>query len=341
MKKIASLFLAILTLVLSVNIASAQVGNLDSVTLTAIPPRLGDDGDIFIKPGEKFQTSVRVTNNSEKNLDVESFVQDFIIGDDGFTPIPVKEGNNRWSLAEWVTLTPSNQTLKPRETGVVNVLIEVPEDALPGGHFAIITHQPAIGRVEAGAGNSTSGVTQRVGTLLYVRVDGDIKESAFIHDFRFKPDIAEFGPMNFFYELENQSDVHIKPAASVEMFNMFGKKVADLQVEPNNVFPGAKRSFTGVWSVSWGFGPYKAVLTVPYGTMGGVATATTTVWLLPLSIIIATLILILAIVTSVVVIKRHLAYRVELAKKEMALNNSTSAKSTGDDTQPNDPKETA
>ncbi len=322
MKKIVSLFLVVLALSLSVGFASAQIGNLDSITLTAIPPRLGDDGDIKVKPGEKFQTSIRVTNNSDQAIEVESFVQDFVIGDDGMTPVPVKEGNSRWSLAKWLTLTPSNQFLAPKKTGIINVLIDVPEDALPGGHFAIITHQPAVGRAATAGSNSTSGVTQRVGTILYVTVEGEIAESAFIHDFKFKPDVAEFGPLHFSYNLENQSDVHLKPKAYVDMYNMFGKKVATVQVEPNNVFPGSSRSFTGVWSVSWGFGPYKAVLTVPYGTMGGVATATTTVWLLPLSIIIASLILILAIVTSVVVVKRHIAYRVELAKKEMALRNA-------------------
>lgn len=319
MKKIACLVLLVLALSLGVPSVGAQVGNLSSVTLTAIPPRLGDDGDIKIKPGEKLQTEVRVTNNSDQPLDVESFVTDFIIGDDGLTPIPVKEDvSNRWSLASWVTLTPNNQRLAPKKTGVINVLIEVPADAMPGGHYAIITHQPMIGGQKTDA-NSISGITQRVGSILYVTVEGPINESAFIHDFKFKPNIAEFGPMHFYYSLENQSDVHLKPQASVEIRNIFKQKVATVQVEPNNVFPGSQRAFTGVWPINWGFGPYDATLTVLYGSEGKVATATTTVWLLPLSVIIAVLILILALITGGIVIKRHLDYRADLARREQQL----------------------
>ncbi len=322
MKKIACLVLLVLALSIGVPLASAQVGNLSSVTLTAIPPRLGDDGDIKIKPGEKLQTQVRVTNNSDQTLDVESFVTDFIIGDDGLTPIPVKEDvTNRWSLASWVTLTPNNQRLEPKKTGVISVLIEVPADAMPGGHYAIITHQPMVGGQRADA-NSISGITQRVGSILYVTVEGPVNESAFIHDFRFKPNIAEFGPMHFYYSLENQSDVHLKPQASVEIRNIFKQKVATIQVEPNNVFPGSQRAFTGVWPINWGFGPYDATLTVMYGSEGKVAVATTTVWLLPLSVIIAVLILILALITGGIVIKRHLDYRADLARREQQLRTA-------------------
>ena len=50
--------------------------------------------------------------------------------------------SNRWSLASWITLTPTEQLLQPNQTVGINVIIEVPEDALPGGHYAMITHQP-------------------------------------------------------------------------------------------------------------------------------------------------------------------------------------------------------
>lgn len=323
MKKIACLVLLVLALSLSAPFVAAQVGNLSSVTLTAIPPRLGDEGEIKIKPGEKQQTQVRVTNNSDQTLDIESFVTDFIIGDDGLTPIPVKEDvTSRWSLASWVTLTTNNQRLAPKKTGVINVLIEVPADAMPGGHYAIITHQPMIGGQKTDA-NSISGITQRVGSILYVTVEGPVNESAFIHDFKFKPNIAEFGPMHFYYSIENQSDIHLKPQASVEIRNLFKQKVATIQVEQNNIFPGSQRAFTGVWPVTWGFGPYEATLTVLYGSESKVAVATTTVWLLPLSVIIAVLILILALITGGIVIKRHLDYRADLARREQRLRATT------------------
>jgi hypothetical protein len=309
---------------------TAPVG-ADAITLTAIPPRVGDTGEIRIKPGQKFQTTIRVFNGSSKDLNVETFAKDFIIGTDGTTPVPVTETtNNRWSLASWIVLTPSSQVVASKKTAIINVLIEVPKNAMPGGRYAMLLHQPSA----PGANKdevSGSGVNQQVGSLLYVVVDGPINEEAFIRDFVFKPNIAEFGPMHFFYGIDNQSDVHVRPSGLVEIYNIFHQKVAEVVVEPNNVFPGSLRNFTGVWPVNWGFGPYKAVLTVSYGTHGQVLTAESTVWLLPLSIIIALIILLLALITGGMVIKR------QLKKRGRQTMTSSASESSQLPPQPNQP----
>ena len=134
---IASLLVvaSVLTLtILPANI-QAQQATEDQVTLTAIPPRYGDDNSLLLQPGEKTQVQVRVRNSSPKTLPITTLATDFILDVDGETPIPVTENvSNRWSLANWLTVVPQSQVLQPQETGVVNILIEVPEDALPGGH---------------------------------------------------------------------------------------------------------------------------------------------------------------------------------------------------------------
>ena len=117
---------------------------------------------------------------------------DFILSEDGSTPIPVAdpEVSNRWSLASWITLAPNLQTIGPNETKIISVVIAVPDDALPGGHYAMITHQPTT----ANAGSDVvvddttfpPPVSLKSGHLaLYVKVEGPINESAFIHSFTF------------------------------------------------------------------------------------------------------------------------------------------------------------
>jgi hypothetical protein len=212
------------------------VATENAVSLTAMPPRVGELGEIKIKPGQKFQTTIRVLNTSDKDIEVETFVKDFVIDNDGKTPIQVRETvDNRWSLASWVAIGPAHQMVRAGKTVNVNVLIEVPKDARPGGHYAMVTHQPA-GLAKAAKEPASTGVNQQVGSLIYVTVDGAINEEAFIRDFAFKPNLAEFGPMQFFYGIDNASDVHIRPNASIEIYNLFNQKIDTIMVETQNVF---------------------------------------------------------------------------------------------------------
>lgn len=293
--------------------AETQAETASQVTLTAIPPRMGEDMSIVIEPGGKEQIQIRVRNSSDTSLDIISRVSDFIIGEDGATPVPVEEDvTSRWSLASWLTLVPSRQTLSPNEIGAVNVLIEVPKDALPGGHYAMVTHERASGADEAGASeadlNSASSISQRVATLIYVRVAGDINEEAFVRDFSF-PDLTEFGPVPFSYSVENASDIHITPRTSIKIYNMFGKHVDTIEVEPKNVFPMMSRDFDDQWDEVWGSGLYTAKLTMSFGETGKIAVAQTKFWLLPVKLILAGLILILTIIAMGISIRRHYIHR--------------------------------
>ncbi len=286
---------------------------LDKASITAIPPRLGDDFSLKVKPGEKIQTSVRVRNSSPRALTLKSAAQDFIVGENGETPVPIDDVqvSNRWSLASWIILTPDVNELAPNQITTVNVIIDVPSDALPGGHYAMITHQPTTNDnaefvVETPA--SASFLQQRVGTLVYVMVEGPINESAFIRKLTI-PRFTEYGPVPFSFEVDNQSDIHIHPQIGVEIYNIFGKKVETIPIEGKNVFPFMPRTFTGQWDRVWGFGPYRAKVVMSYGSGGQVAMAQTGFWLLPITLIIAALVVLLTLLAIYIVIRRHIKHR--------------------------------
>lgn len=218
MKKIFSLSLILfLTIALAVNTqinpAQAQVESAvaDSLTLVAMPPRAGDDGQLRAAPGETIQTSIRVRNTSNQTLTLRSYAQDFIVKEDGITPIPVQESvTNRWSLANWMAIAPNHHTLAPGDTAEMAVVVEIPEDAMPGGRYAMVLHEPTDTTNITEVNGSGAGITQRIGTLFYVIVDGPINEEAYIRDFRFKR-FQEFGPVPYAFLIRNQSDIHIRP----------------------------------------------------------------------------------------------------------------------------------
>lgn len=290
--------------------------SLSESSITAIPPRIGEDFSLKAKPGEKIQTSVRVRNGSSEPLLIKTVAQDFIVGDNGETPIPITETeiSNRWSLASWMILSPAVNQIEPGKATTINVIIDVPADALPGGHYAMITHQPTFGtdgqQDVIGLPASASFLNQRVGTLVYVTVDGLINEAAFIRNLTF-PKFTEYGPVPFSFQVDNRSDIHIRPQLNVDIYNLFGRKVETIPIETRNIFPFIARDFAGQWDRVWGFGPYTAKVVMSYGNQGQIAMAQTTFWLLPITLLLALLLVLLVLLVIAVLIRRHIKHRRE------------------------------
>jgi len=292
-------------------LAQAQTAEeVESLTLVALPPRAGEDGSLRAEPGETLQVNIRVRNNSDRTLTLRSFAQDFIVKEDGTTPIPVQETvTNRWSLAQWMVVTPNQHTLASKEITEMTVVIEVPEDAMPGGHYAMVLHEPIDGDVDfQAASQSGSAVSQRIGTLFYLTVEGPINEEAYIREFTFKK-FQEFGPVPYSFMVRNQSDTHIKPAMGMDIFNMLGQKVESIKIDGKNIFPLNTRQFAGKWNRIWGFGLYTAKLTASYGEAGQVAIATTNFWIVPVRIILSIIFGTLLITAIVLAVKRHADYK--------------------------------
>lgn len=321
MKKI---YLALLPIALAVfvigrlNQVRAQTdGVADVVTLVAMPPRAGDDGQLRVAPGETIQTTIRVRNATNKPMTLRSYALDFIVKEDGRTPIPVQDTvTNRWSLANWMVVAPNQHTLAPKETAEMAVVIEVPEDALPGGRYAMVLHEPADPDDITEAEGSGTGVTQRIGTLFYVIVDVPINEEAYVREFKFKK-FQEFGPVPYSFSISNQSDIHIKPAMSIDIFNMLGKKSGSIEVESANVFPLNSRSFAGKWERIWGFGFYTAKLTASYGETGQVIVDSTSFWIIPVRIILSVLFGAFLIILIVMATKRHTERKYQLEQQKV------------------------
>lgn len=314
------------------------------MNLVAMPTRYGDEKatQLLLVPGERQQFSLRVRNESTKPITVQSLVEDFVIGEDGVTPTPVEsteENNNRWSMASWITLTPAKQTIDPKSTAGVNVTIEVPEDALPGGKFVMIMHQPDTGLLTSTTGETTNVVNQRVGTLVYGVVDGDFIENAFIRDL-VAPQLSEFGPIAYSFRVDNDSDVHIRPQLTVKIYNMWGKLLDTSSLETKNIFPKISRDFEGEWQQIWGLGRYKLEVAMMYGTTDTVTKiASTYFWIIPIKLILAIIFSLLVIITAVVLIRRHYLHRKndqatkvkELEEKLAKLENNTPSSTPTED----------
>jgi hypothetical protein len=272
------------------------------VSLVVSPPRI----DLVGQPGEVLQKNVKVTNNSEQELILKVFVTDFIVQDDLGTPIKVSSAvSGKYLASSWFTLEKSELVLAPKETVSLVVLITVPGDALPGGHYAGVFFEPVPSR---GLKKTVSYTSAQVGSLFALTVAGDIKYDALIKDFSVKSNVFEFGPIDFTATIENQSDTHIRPVANIVVHDMIGRKLVDLPLDEVNIFPYTARTLTGVWDTIWGLGRYTATLSATYGP-GLVATRTLSFWIMPYRLIAAILVVLLVILVIYILIRRRLLHR--------------------------------
>jgi hypothetical protein len=190
----------------------------------------------------------------------------------------------------------------------------------------MIYHRPVDSNTDEVLG---SGISQRVGTLLYVLVEGDINEEAYISNFDW-PKFLENGPVPFALVIDNQSDIHIRTSPMIKIYNLFGKEVESLLLEEKNIFPMTSRDFIGQWDRVWGIGPYKAVVEASYGTQGQILTAESIVWLFPIKLVLlAVIVLLLLLILIVSLSKKKNQAGMETVETEikqtgmMNENNST------------------
>jgi hypothetical protein len=268
------------------------------VKITAIPPRLEIDN---VDPGEVIAEQLKVRNEGDSQIALEVKVQDFIVSDGNGTPLPVEDDvSNRWAASLWITVSPQKVVLNPGETKTLDLVAVIPEDAHPGGHYAIVFYSPAE---NISLEQTSLSVSPNVGTLTYFTVSGDVSEDARVS----KMDVnkfQEYGPIKIDTEVLNLSDVHLKPQGVIKIYDMLGNLKTTLALEEKNIFPGVSRLYENNWQQKWGLGKYKANLEASYGSQGKLLSATVFFWIVPWRIITIAILVVVLITLLIVYFKR-------------------------------------
>lgn len=260
------------------------------------------------KPGGKVEGKVKIMNASqdtEVTIKMESEDM-FPEGEEGRVRLQVPpEERASFSLSRWITFEPQSFTLAPREKREVKFVINVPEYAEPGGHYASVLAKTEKVKGPAGVG---VGIIQRVASLILLTVPGKYKEELSVASFSTSKSYYEYGPINFLVRFENKGTIHQRPKAKIEIKNLFGKKVAEISIEPKVVLPGAIRRLETSFNKKWLFGGrYVATLTGTYGVKNNfeIPSQSIVFWAFPWKVGVGILILILLIVVFFIVTRKR------------------------------------
>lgn len=263
-----------------------------------LQPSLIEEG---ADPGEVLEKQITLTNLSDTENIYYLFTRDIESVRDGGTPVYANENAEKtgFELSEWVELAETEVVLQPGEERSVGVVINIPEEATPGSHFGGIF----VSMVPPRLRSVGASVGYEVANIISIRIAGDVTESALIRSFRTDQLIYGSTDVEFVAEVENRGNVLVRPFGPIEVYNMFGKQVANIIVNDSQggVFPLTRREFNVAWTDDGiGFGRYEAIVSMIYGEQGRQSTISSSVsfWVLPMNIITPALIILAVLLLS-------------------------------------------
>lgn len=245
--------------------------------------------DELVAPGDVIERSITLKNVSPETQTFYISVADIVDVRDDESPIFAQPNSTptEYELATWITVPPDTVTLAAGQSAQIPVKISVPQSASPGSHFAEIFAGIEAPRLR----QNGAAVGYKVGTIVNLRIKGEANETARIRSFATDHLVFAKPTVTFTTRVENPGNVLIKPHGPLEIFNMFGKRIALINVNDNQngVFPGHTRPFVTTWDEKdFAFGRYQGIVSLIYGNPGHETTvsATLSFWVLPVNIIL-------------------------------------------------------
>lgn len=258
--------------------------------------------DFDLDPGAQKTGRINLYNDTNNPHTYSINTQRFKAGNEDGTPdiLEVEDDNVTNDLKDWIQF-PHDQkiTLQPGESKPFDFNVEVPVNAEPGGHYAVVFFTIS-GDVE---GESGVGLGAKLGVLVMVNVSGQITEGASIETFGIKNSVISHLPAEMFIRIKNSGTNYFRPKGNVTIKNFFGKEVVKIPANPKSaaVLPNGIRRIETWWlkddtsindngfisglNNEWknfGLGRYTATAFVTYGTKNAeLAPMTVSFWVFP------------------------------------------------------------
>ena len=318
-KKISILMLSVIFIGVATSMPVKAQSGTEAAQGLQISPALVE---LNAAPGKTYNVELSVSNVTSSNLVFNSAIDDFGSRDETGTPKIIKDSKlpNTASVKTWVKLV-SKFSLAGQQQKKVVAQITIPNNAEPGGHYGVLSFAGSAPELD---GNGV-GLSASAGTLLLIRVDGNITEKASLASFytsnnNKQSSFFENSPIGFVVRIKNEGNIHIKPVGNIEVRDMFGGLVKNIKVNPDkksNVLPDSIRRFDFDLKNDWMFGKYTANLTLGYGSNGQAITGSVDFWVIPYKLILAVLIALAAVILIFTrLIRRYNKHIISKSKNE-------------------------
>lgn len=296
----------------------------DAEGMTLSPPSF----EMTLEPGTETAYTIRITNPTKNLVELYPSAGNFSASGEGGEPkyeIGDKaiENDSRYSIASWIGFFDPKVAILPEQVVDFRFRIKVPQNAEPGGHYGVVflgTKPPADKEQTSQVALSTM-----VGSLLLVRVPGDVRESLDVDEFS-APWFFFAPPVDFTFLLRNTGNVHARPMGDVVITDWRGHTRERLEINrmKGSVLPDSRREFNVSWNPDTSFfwnipiGKFHANLKAVYGEEHHTLERSIAFWIIPWWIIITLgffVLFLIIFITFFVIQKRR--------KKQMLQRNNS------------------
>ncbi len=270
--------------------------------------------DIKMDPGTSHTITLQVQNLTNSAALLRPFVNDFVAsGDETGRPNIILNPNEyapSHSLKRLIT-PPGDITVSAGQTREIKVTIVAPKDAAGGGYFGAVRFAPA-----SNEGDKNVNLAASVGTLVLLRMSGDVREELSVESFDVRK--KDGGPGVFFMDnrdlkgvtrFKNSGNVQVEPFGTIRL-KRFGKVVGIYEINDTevrgSVLPDSIRRFeTPLDKKKIGsFGKYTLEGDFGYGSTGQLLSAKTTFYVVPLAYILGGLGILFVLLFLIFVVPR-------------------------------------
>lgn len=262
--------------------------------------------DISIAPGASQTVQTTITNLTDAPITVRPIENDFIAGDERGTPALILDADKyapTHSLKRFMTPL-SDVTIPAKQAKTIDVVITVPKDALPGGYFGAVRFAPATPDTGGQVNLSASAAS-----LILLTVPGNAVEKLELTDFN----VQQGGVTGAFFQSSNDLQVAIrfqnKGSVQLGPFGQLavkqGKKIvytADFNTKDQRdmVLPDSARRWEIPLKKIGNFGKYDVVATFTYGKKNETIEVRKSFWVVPMTVIIASVVGLLVLIGLIV-----------------------------------------
>jgi hypothetical protein len=230
-----------------------------------------------VKRGDEFSEKIKIRNNSNVPLPIEALTTNFGSQEESGTitfyeePTPIGGKDDiSYNPRKWITIENPNFILDPGEVEEVDLKINIPEGAEPGGHYAVILFEPKLPSFYFEEG--TVKTIPKVGVLFLfsVEVEGmekvekplTIAEFNIPESFHLKNlenffglfnkalaskkeelSIVETSHLPFTLSIRNDDIYHAKIEGKLTIAKTNGKIVGETEIKETTILPHRTRKF--------------------------------------------------------------------------------------------------
>lgn len=230
--------------------------------------------ELAAEPGETISSTIFIQNISPSPVGVEVSAQSLIPND----PTIDQQKRKNTDASTWLINKGRKFLLDAGEQRPIDIQFLVPQNASPGGHYAMVTFTTSSVQQQLIKG---SIVTPSLTSLALINVAGDILEEASVERLDF-PFLVFGRDQTLSFNIANTGNTHILPTTTVKLYDRNDRLVDSISVPPQLILPNTTKKYDVKWSTNGKVGIHRVQVDVSYGSPRQFATLNTgTIVLLP------------------------------------------------------------